>query len=76
MAQLHAKSLEQYKVIPDVLDQFIPSVKVKITYGSTPIVSGSALRVVGTQEIPEFRWEFGNDKSALYTLVSNICKDC
>ena len=75
MARNHALSLEQFKVIPDVLDKFTPTVKAKITYGSTPIVSGSALRVAGTQEVPEFRWELGSDKSALYTLVSKICED-
>eukprot|EP00271_Cylindrocystis_brebissonii_P000656 TRINITY_DN107_c0_g1_i1.p1 TRINITY_DN107_c0_g1~~TRINITY_DN107_c0_g1_i1.p1 ORF type:complete len:185 (+),score=31.51 TRINITY_DN107_c0_g1_i1:273-827(+) len=67
--QLNSR-LEEWKVIPDVLDAFRPQVLAEIVYGSTPVITGSALRIEGTQDCPQFRWkDTSGSSSDLYTLA-------
>lgn len=61
--------LEQWKIIPDVIDSFAPQAQLVITYGSTPLLTGSALRQEGVQDPPEIKWEGEVSDSSLYTLV-------
>lgn len=61
--------LEQWKIIPDVIDSFQPEVQLVITYGSTPLLTGSSLRQEGVQEPPKLTWEGGVSESSLYTLA-------
>lgn len=45
--------LKTFKVLPNVIDDFQPSVQLKVTYGSSELTNGVALRPEGTQEPPK-----------------------
>ncbi|GAQ88849.1 hypothetical protein KFL_004640060 [Klebsormidium nitens] len=60
--------LKAFKVLPIVID-FQPSVQLKVTYGSSEVVNGVALRPEGTQEPPKVIISGHVEKDAKYTLV-------